>query len=175
MFKEIRPSSWRSLLLANIFACLAFIRVHGQTSCAPTPSGLVDWWRAEGNTIDFFGTNNGTLTGTATYGPGMVGQAFVFDGSGAGVQVSNTASLQAQSFTIEAWVRRTDSNLISHVSGNGEIFAYGSGGYGFGMSNNGTLYLSKVDVDSVVTGVAVTDELSPSGGDQVRDNGGVLR
>ena len=37
--------------------------------------------------------------GGATYGPGEVGQGFVFDGSGQGVQIgSNSANLQLQNF-----------------------------------------------------------------------------
>src|SRR4029077_17141302 len=58
---------------------------------------------------------------------------------------------------IEAWVKRADPLIVSHVIGDGEIFAYGSGGYSFGMNNNGTLYLTRMDVDNVTTSVAVTD------------------
>jgi len=43
------------------------------------PNGLVSWWRGEGNATDTQGRNNGTLQGSATYIPGLVGQAFNFD------------------------------------------------------------------------------------------------
>src|ERR1035438_4635261 len=77
-----------------------------QPACVSPPSGLVSWWRAEGNALDEAGTNNGTLVGNTTYGPGRVGQAFVLDGSGDGVSVGNPPNLQLQNFTIEAWVKR---------------------------------------------------------------------
>src|SRR4029077_13240321 len=48
-------------------------------TCTPPPAGLVSWWRGEGNALDQAGTNNGTLVGTVIYGPGEVGQGFVFD------------------------------------------------------------------------------------------------
>src|SRR5205823_12793459 len=38
-------------------------------ACAAPPSGLVSWWRAEGNSLDQAGSNNGTLVGNTTFGP----------------------------------------------------------------------------------------------------------
>ena len=58
------------------------------------PTGLVALWSGEGNANDSVGGNNGTLTGSATFGPGKVGQGFVFDGNnGSGVKLGNPASL----------------------------------------------------------------------------------
>src|SRR5262249_25102451 len=37
------------------------------------------------------------------------------------------------------------------------IFSYGAGGYGFGLWNDGRLYLTKVNVDSVSGSTVVTD------------------
>src|SRR4029077_12021365 len=100
-----------------------------QTSCTTPPAGLVSWWRGEGNALDQAGTNNGTLVGNTTYGADEVGQGFVFDGNGDAVSVGNPANLRLQNLTIEAWVKRADPLIVSHVIGDGEIFAYGSGGY----------------------------------------------
>ena len=59
----------------------------------------------EGDAADFEGTNGGTLQGGATFGPGEVGQAFVFNGANQFVQISNSASLNPTgSFSIEAWI-----------------------------------------------------------------------
>jgi hypothetical protein len=50
--------------------------------CDPPPSGLVSWWKGEGNATDSVGTNNGALSPSgASYAPGLVGQAFRFDGT----------------------------------------------------------------------------------------------
>src|SRR2546430_12461166 len=83
-------------------------------SCAPVPSGLMGWWPGEGNALDRGGPDNGTIIGGAGFVPGLVGQAFSFNGSGQAVDVGNPASLQIQDFTIEAWVRRDDPNIASH-------------------------------------------------------------
>ena len=71
---------------------------------APLPAGLVSWWRAETNALDFVGTNHGTLSG-AGYAPGKVGQAFAFDGANARVIVPDSGSFKlTNSLSIEGWV-----------------------------------------------------------------------
>src|SRR5258708_7889307 len=122
---------------------------NGHAQCVPAPSGLVSWWRGESNAFDQLGTNNGTLVGNITFGPGKVGQGFVIDGNGSAVLVGNPPGLQLQNFTIEAWVKRGSASIVSHNSGDGEIFSYGSGGYAFGMDDTGLLFLSKADIDGV--------------------------
>src|SRR5712664_141925 len=62
-------------------------------TCAAPPAGLVSWWRAENNTSDSWGTNNGAATLFINYAPGKVGQAFSFGGSDIFVQVSDSPSL----------------------------------------------------------------------------------
>lgn len=70
------------------------------------PSGIVGWWKAEGNANDSAGNNNGTLVGGATFAPGKVGQAFSLNGSGEYVDAGNAAALQVSNgdFTVAAWV-----------------------------------------------------------------------
>jgi hypothetical protein len=138
-------------------------------TCVPQPSGLVGWWRAEGNPVDDAGGNNGTIAGTGVvgYAPGVVGQAFVFDGTHRDrVDLGNPTDLQLQDFTIEAWVKRSSPTATSFdilgadgsVTGDsGFIFGYGRGGYCFAMISDGRLTLSRVDVDGVATAPLVTD------------------
>jgi len=126
--------------------------------CVTPPSGLVSWWRAEGNALDQAGTTNGTLTGNATYGPGEVGQGFVFDSNGDAVVVGNPASLQLQNFTIEGWLKRTSASIVTgdyHTLG--VIFSYGAGGYGLVIFPDGTLHLTRATVDQVTAGPGITD------------------
>lgn len=69
-------------------------------------SGLVSWWRAEGNALDSVGTNNGIATGTTSYAPGMVGQAFQFNSSSDQISLPASPSLDLQTnsgFTVEGW------------------------------------------------------------------------
>ena len=107
--------------------------------CSTPPSGLVSWWRGEGNTLDQVGGNSGTLAGNTIYGAGRVSQAFVLDGDGDGVSVGNPPGLQLQDFTIETWIKRGSSSVVSYGSyGIGIIFGYGQGGYGLYLDPNGT-------------------------------------
>ncbi len=140
-----------------------------QTNCLPAPAGLVSWWRGDGSTLDAADGNNGTVAGYGTfgYGPGRVGQAFVFDGIHRDrVDLGNRVSLRLQELTIEAWVKRAspiqisldDNNEDGAVAGEGGIvFGYGRGGYGFGLLNNGQLLLSRIDLDGIYSISVVAD------------------
>ena len=143
---------------------LIFVGLHLQLpllvaqSCAPVPSGLVSWWPGESNTFDRGGSNNGTIIGGAGFVPGLVGQAFNFNGSGQAVDVGNSANLQLQDFTIEAWVRRGDPNVASHDPyGAAAIFGAGWGGYGLILTDDGRLGLSKIGYSAVYGTATVTD------------------
>ncbi len=70
---------------------------------------LVSAWRAEGNTLDSAGGNHGILQGGLTFTPGVVGQAFRFNGTDAGISVLNNATLNflGGDLSITTWVRFT--------------------------------------------------------------------
>jgi alpha-tubulin suppressor-like RCC1 family protein len=137
--------------------------------CVTPPAGLVSWWRGDNSTADAAGGNSGTVAGYGTFGyaPGVVGQAFVFDGIHRDrVDLGNPASLQLQDMTVEAWIKRAnltdisldDLNQDGAVSGEGGVvFGYGRNGYGFGLLNNGQMFLSRIDVDGVLSAGVVTD------------------
>ena len=74
--------------------------------CVDPPEGLVGWWPGDGNADDIVNENHGTLQGSATFAPGMVGQAFDFNGIGAFVEVPDSTALSVTgSLTIDAWVK----------------------------------------------------------------------
>jgi hypothetical protein len=149
------------LLIVNASASAA--------TCTPPPSGIVGWWRAEGNANDAADSNNGTIagTGTVSYGPGVVGQALVFDGTHRDrVNLGNPTDLQLQDFTIEAWVKRSSPTVTSFdvlgadgsVAGDGAvILGYGRGGYGFALANDGRMIISRIDLDGIYSAPLVTD------------------
>ncbi len=89
----------------SIMSSNALLTVISSPTCAPPPSGLVSWWRAEGSASDGVDSNNGTLLNGASFASGMVGQAFSFNGSYQCVQVPHAASLVASNYSIEAWVK----------------------------------------------------------------------
>src|SRR5205807_7504908 len=135
----------------------AVLTVLEAPPCVSPGSNLISWWRAESNALDQITGNTGALAGNATFTSGRVGQGFLFDGNTSAVIVSNPPSLQLQNFSLETWIQRGDPAVASRSSGGGLFLSYGHGGYGFGINDNGTLFLTRVDIDNVATTVAVTD------------------
>jgi hypothetical protein len=74
-------------------------------NCITPPSGLVGWWPGSGNAQDSAGTNNGTLKNGATFAPGEVDQAFLFNGVNQYVTIPNAPELNpTNAITLEAWI-----------------------------------------------------------------------
>jgi Concanavalin A-like lectin/glucanases superfamily/Immunoglobulin domain len=85
-----------------------------QAACLPPPANLVSWWQAEGDATDDASTNNGTLQGGVSYAPGMVGQAFSFDGASGYIQVADSRGLDfgpTSPITIELWAYWNGTSL----------------------------------------------------------------
>ena len=128
-------------------------------ACADAPAGLVSWWRAEHSAADAGPAgNNGTLAGDTTYGAGEVGQALVFDGMNDGIQLGSPASLKLQDFTIEAWVKRANP-ILATADGNssGDFLGWDTGGYAFGVADDGRLDFTKIGVSRVTTSALLVD------------------
>ena len=136
----------------------AILTVLAPPLCSAPASNLISWWRAESNALDQISGNDGALQGDTAFTAGQVAKAFSFDGSVDAVSVGNPPTLQLQDFTIEAWIKRASPNLATlDGSGGGQFFCYGGGGYGFGITSDGQLYLTKVNVSEIRPGVTITD------------------
>jgi hypothetical protein len=94
-----------SNLVNSILSSNAVLTVNPLPACDPLPAGLVSWWRAEGDTTDSMGLNNGSAMGALAYGTGEVGQAFSLDGSSSYDFIPNSVSLNPPgSFSMDAWI-----------------------------------------------------------------------
>ncbi len=108
---QLNQAGGYSVVVSNAFgstnSVTATLTVNPLPPCDPPSSGLMNWWRAEGNAADSVGTNNGTLNGTASFVPGEVGQAFSFDGTSGFVSVPDAPSLDSftNAMTIELWMK----------------------------------------------------------------------
>jgi hypothetical protein len=99
----------------------------------PPASGLVSWWRGEGNASDSISANNGSLVGGVTYASGMVGSGFSFDGTGY-VVVPNNASLSFSSaLTIGLWYKPANGFTASYGLIDKRI---GASGANYGINNS---------------------------------------
>src|SRR5688572_22735434 len=143
-------------MLIALALCTGTMRAQ---NCAPPPSGLVGWWKGNGDATDALGTNNGTLVGNTSIAPGFVGQAFRFDGDNDSVMIGNPATLQLQNFTIEAWIKRASTNQVTLDTTflAGTIFGYGYGGYTFIVSVDGRVSLGKVGTSGISSTNVVRD------------------
>ncbi|MDK9716482.1 MAG: choice-of-anchor D domain-containing protein [Trichlorobacter sp.] len=76
------------------------------------PSGLVSWWRGEGNGIDIAGGLTGTPSTGMAYLSGKVGQAFSLNGSTASIAVPDNVKLNfgIHEFSIAVWIKTTDNH-----------------------------------------------------------------
>jgi hypothetical protein len=101
----------------------------------------VGWWHGDGNANDIQLGSNGGLMNGATFAPGIVGQAFSFDGVNAFVDIPDRPALHAvtTAFTIDAWINPQPS--LQEFGG--WIFArrdpFASEGFGLQINNEGFL------------------------------------
>lgn len=79
----------------------------------PCLSGLVGWWRAEGNADDLKNGKNGILFNGVVFGPGKVGQAFSLDGVNDYV---SAPFIQTGPFSVDLWVKANAPLQIVNTS-----------------------------------------------------------
>jgi hypothetical protein len=97
-----------AVAITNLFgstnSAAAQLTLTYPSSCSAPPSGMLGWWRAEGNTVDSSGSNNNaSVVGNVNYAAGEAGQAFQFNGTNGYVQVGGSYAMNGAR-TIEAWV-----------------------------------------------------------------------
>ena len=78
----------------------------GNANCLP-PHGMMGWWPGDSVTNDITGRWPATLRGGASFGPGLVREAFTLNGNGQFVDVpaDPRLNMSTRDFTIELWVR----------------------------------------------------------------------
>jgi hypothetical protein len=69
-----------------------------------------DSWPADGSAIDTIGGQNGTLVNGVAFGPGKIGQAFVFSGTNEYATFGATAgNFGSSDFTIDFWINTSST------------------------------------------------------------------
>jgi hypothetical protein len=142
MKAKILVTQTARILAVSISVCASSqLLAQGSSGCAPKPAGLLSWWRAEGDAQDSVGTNHGTLYGAVGFGPGKVGQAFIFDGS-SHVRIADAPNLNFDAtspITIELWAYRVGTASIMHLMGKRDGCGADTGNYqmAFNMNNPG--------------------------------------
>src|SRR5436305_14212250 len=137
-------------LLVCVLVALSTLLLHAQSAaaqvCVPKPSGITNWYPAEGTATDKVSSADGTFVNGATTAPGYNGLAFSFDGVNDYVSLAGTFGGGAQS-TIEAWVvpTATTADFQAVVSSTANQFVQiqlnNSGGNILVFTNTGTISL----------------------------------
>ena len=122
----------RQLLLV---LALAALLVTGQTVSAQ-PEGLIGHWPLDGDTLDYSGNEfHGTMVGTETYVPGMVGQALELDGSSHVDCGNQDAYNVGENLTMAVWI-----NVPGFTKTWETILAKGDNSYRLGTNNSGATH-----------------------------------
>lgn len=116
---QLTSAGGYSVLVTNsvgsVSSSTAFLSVLGPLTNAPNsaldPSGMVNWWTADGNPFDIYGATNAVPNGGLSYTNGKVGLAFRFDGSSA--YLTDSGGELAPPWTVSAWVYRQNSSQVS--------------------------------------------------------------
>jgi hypothetical protein len=130
----------RLALMILLVVVLAGPSAHAAAgACLPPPHGMVAWWPGDGNANDVRRDHDGTLVGGAGFVPGMVDQAFQFNGTDGFVRVGDSRAWTFGNgpFTVDLWVKfdRLGGRdpFIGHDEGGGEfakwIFWYDAQGH----------------------------------------------
>jgi hypothetical protein len=117
-----------------------------QPSCMPAPSGLVGWWKGEGDLWDLMGGNAGAAWQSIGYAGGYVGQGFSFSASDSGVRVPASTGMNvglSGGLTLECWLRPNDvanrQNIMEWNNGLGtpgvHLLGLGPTEFGLGAGN----------------------------------------
>lgn len=125
--------------------------------CPDVSSGLISWWRGDDSTADEAGLGNGTFRGDARYGTGTFGRALEFNGGQSALLVGDPEAFHVQNFTLEGWVRRSDTTQTSESPGGGIIFSGGTNSYGIALTHDGRLRVSLVGESYADSDPAITD------------------
>src|SRR5437868_5045454 len=104
----------RSTLL-TLLAVSGGYALKTKAACVTPPSGLVSWWKAEGDPSDSIGPNAGAAYNSVTFSAGESGQAFDLHG-GAHVRVPDSSSLDfSTAITIEGWIFPLDNTSYHDI------------------------------------------------------------
>ena len=102
--------------LCSVFAIS--VAALADTNCVPPSSGLLSWWRAEGDARDAAGTSDGVLMNGATFASGLVGQALSLNGTNAYVRLPNNLLARV------AYAHEDDPTAAARLATQAEAFRH---------------------------------------------------
>jgi len=108
----MRRAEFFFFILGAVFSCALIAGPAAAQTCIEPPAGLLGWWPGDGDSIDLQSGLHGVAVNGASYSPGLVGEAFDFNGVDDGrddrVDLPASALDGLGDFTVEMWVQSED-------------------------------------------------------------------
>lgn len=145
---------WRTAIVAGLTvsgpltAGMTGVSPVAAAGCVPMPTGLVGWWPGDPQVTNFAGMP-GTLKFGTTVVPGLVGQAFRFDGVDDYVDVGPGFDLD--DMTLETWVN------VDPATNTGERLVISTDSGEAPVPGNRQLFALKSSTSELIDGVAGKD------------------
>ena len=95
----------------------------GTSGGVSVPDGLVAWWPGDGHANDIVGGHHGILRNDITFAPGMVGEAFSFDGDEDYFVVGDDPDLNPGlgDFSVDFWLKTESSDIRRFIMQKGRF------------------------------------------------------
>lgn len=100
-----------AIALSSLVTCTVIAQTNSG-GCVNAPTGLVSWWRGEGNMLDSIHANHGTNFGSISNVPGIVGNGFGFAGNSYIIVPHHPTLNASNALTIELWYNSAQSNNV---------------------------------------------------------------
>jgi hypothetical protein len=183
--KKIHSTSFPSFVygpVRSLFVAALVLSTFSSSRAAPPSSGLVAWWRADGNANDSAGSHNGVLLNGMGFTAGISGQAFLGGAANQKVMVPDSPDFQlTSSLSIGMWVNASGNSYTAFMRGDDRP---GLDPYALGLNGGGLMGLQITDAANNTkflsaplpfnTWVQVTGTLDGSTGDMRLYFNGVL-
>lgn len=127
----VRPGIYGYAIISGLQISATTTTITPSTSCQPTPSGVISWWRGESNLVDSVQANHGASFGGVSFVPGKVGTGLGFDGTGYVVIPHHPSLNCSNALTIELWFK--PENMLSYGLIDKRI---GGTGANYGINNS---------------------------------------
>jgi len=112
---------------ALISCCALLTGPAGAQMCVEPGAGMVGWWPGDGDSVDIHSGLHGVALNGTTYSPGLVGEAFDFDGFAGGqddrLDLPPSALDGLGDTTIEMWMQ-TEADQGVFISGANDLQVY---------------------------------------------------
>ena len=142
-------------------------------NAAALPVGAINWWQGENSTNDQIGEVPATLQGSATYTNGLVGKAFLFNGTNGYVALQDNSFIfpnryqgnSKKPFSFELWFKTSSGGVILGQQTTTPYTNPGSYVNAIYVGTDGKLRANMFSAGMTSTGCSQQQPISPRGCD----------